>query len=91
MELKITVCNIYATTGKQRMQARTMDVPKEIPKRSIRQYVYAEVERPEKRFRTGIDKSENTIQKYLDTVSGVLQDAASSVPFGGVICTAGIR
>ena len=42
------------------MQARTIDVPKEIPKRSIRQYVYAEAERLEKRFRTGIDESENT-------------------------------
>lgn len=57
---KITVCNGYTTTGKKRMQARTMDVPKEIPKRSIRQYVYAEAERLEKRFRTGIDESENT-------------------------------
>lgn len=42
------------------MQARTMDVPKEIPKRGIRQYVYAEADRLEKRFRTGIDESENT-------------------------------
>lgn len=57
---KITVCNGYTTTGKKRMQARTIDVPKEIPKRSIRQYVYAEAERLEKRFRTGIDESENT-------------------------------
>ena len=57
---KITVCNSYTTTGKKRMQARTIDVPKEIPKRSIRQYVYAEAERLEKRFRTGIDESENT-------------------------------
>lgn len=45
---KITVCNGYTTTGKKRMQARTIDVPKEIPKRSIRQYVYAEAERLEK-------------------------------------------
>ena len=44
---KITVCNGYTTTGKKRMQARTIDVPKEIPKRSIRQYVYAEAERLE--------------------------------------------
>ena len=42
------------------MQARTIDVPKEIPKRGIKQYVYAEAERLEKRFRTGIDESENT-------------------------------
>lgn len=57
---KITVCNGYTTTGKKRMQARTIDVPKEIPKRGIKQYVYAEAERLEKRFRTGIDESENT-------------------------------
>ncbi len=42
------------------MQARTVDVPKEVPKRGIRQYVMAEAERLEKRFRTGIDQSENT-------------------------------
>lgn len=42
------------------MQARTISVPKEVPKRSIRQYVMAEAERLEKRFRTGIDQSENT-------------------------------
>ena len=49
---KITVCNGYTTTGKKRMQARTIDVPKEVPKRGIKQYVYAEAERLEKRFRT---------------------------------------
>ena len=74
---KITVCNSYTTTGKKRMQARTMDVPKEIPKRSIRQYVYAEAERLEKRFRTGIDESENTVYTYLDAVSAVLQNASA--------------
>lgn len=71
---KITVCNGYTTTGKKRMQARTIDVPKEIPKRSIRQYVYAEAERLEKRFRTGIDESENTkfetyAEHWLDRVA----------------------
>lgn len=44
---KITVCNGYTTTGKKRMQARTIDVPEEIPKRGIKQYVYAEAERLE--------------------------------------------
>ena len=57
---KITVCNGYKPNGQKRMQARTVDVPKEVPKRSIRQYVMAEAERLEKRFRTGIDQSENT-------------------------------
>ena len=56
------------------MQARTIDVPKEIPKRGIKQYVYAEAERLEKRFRTGIDESENTkfetyAEHWLDRVA----------------------
>ena len=57
---KITVCNGYKPNGQKRMQARTVDVPKEVPKRVIQQYVMAEAERLEKRFRTGIDQSENT-------------------------------
>ena len=57
---KITVCNGYKPNGQKRMQARTVDVPKEVPKRGIQQYVMAEAERLEKRFRTGIDQSENT-------------------------------
>ena len=47
-------------------------VPKEVPKRGIQQYVMAEAERLEKRFRTGIDQSENTrfedyANRWLDT------------------------
>ena len=42
------------------MQARTITVPREVPKRGVQQYVMAEAERLEKRFRTGIDQSENT-------------------------------
>ena len=57
---KITVCNGYKPNGQKRMRARTVDVPKEVPKRGIRQYVMAEAERLEKRFRTGIDQSEST-------------------------------
>ena len=41
---KITVCNGYTTTGKKRMQARTIDVTKEIPQRGIKQDAYAEAE-----------------------------------------------
>ena len=56
------------------MQARTVDVPKEVPKRGIQQYVMAEAERLEKRFRTGIDQSENTrfedyANRWLDRMS----------------------
>ena len=57
---KITVCNGYKPNGQKRMQARTITVPKELAKRGIQQYVMAEAERLEKRFRTGIDQSENT-------------------------------
>src|SRR5699024_1897427 len=57
---KITVCNGYKSNGQKRMRARTITVPHEVPKRGIRQYVMAEAERLEKRFRTGIDQSENT-------------------------------
>lgn len=57
---KITVCNDYKPNGQKRMQARTITVPREVSKRGIRQYVMAEAERLEKRFRTGIDQSENT-------------------------------
>ena len=57
---KITVCNGYKPNGQKRMQARTITVPKEVAKRGIQQYVMAEAERLEKRFRTGIDQSENT-------------------------------
>ena len=45
---KITVCNGYKPNGQKRMQARTVDVPKEVPKRVIQQYVMAEAERLEK-------------------------------------------
>ena len=37
-----------------------IDVPKEIPKRKIEQYIYAEVERLEKRFKYGIEEDERT-------------------------------
>ena len=71
---KITVCNGYKPNGQKRMQARTVDVPKEVPKRGIQQYVMAEAERLEKRFRTGIDQSENTrfedyANRWLDRVA----------------------
>ena len=48
-KFKITVCNGYRPGGQKRMQSRTIDVPKEIPKRSVMQYVYAEAQKLEKR------------------------------------------
>lgn len=61
------------------MRVRTIDVPRGIPKRSIRQYLYAEAARLEKRFRSDIDESETTGHKHLDAVSAVLQDAAKMI------------
>lgn len=59
-KFKITVCNGYRTNGQKRMQARTIDVPKTVVKHNIKQYVFAEAERMEKRFKTGIDQDEQT-------------------------------
>ena len=39
---KITVCNGYKPNGQKRMLARIVNVPKEVPKRGIRQYVMGE-------------------------------------------------
>lgn len=42
------------------MQSRTIDVPEHVPKRGIVQYVHAQAEQLEKRFRYGIDQDERT-------------------------------
>ena len=42
------------------MQSRTIDVPQEIPKRGILQYVHSEAERMEKRFRCGMEEDDRT-------------------------------
>lgn len=57
---KITVCNGYRPNGQKRLQSRTIDVPPEIPKRSVMQYVHAEAQRIEKRFRYGLEEDEKT-------------------------------
>ncbi len=59
-KFKITVCNGYRPNGQKRVQARTIDVPPDIPRRGIQQYVAAEAVRLEKRFRYGIDEDERT-------------------------------
>ena len=77
---KITVCNGYKPNGQKRMQARTITVPKEVAKRGIQQYVMAEAERLEKRFRTGIDQSENTrFEDYANRWLDRMPNATKSV------------
>ena len=50
------------------MQSRTIDVPKEIPKRSVMQYVYAEAQKLEKRFRCGMDEDDRTtFEQYAES------------------------
>lgn len=59
-KFKITVCNGYRADGKKRMKSCTIDVPESVPKRGIQQYVAAEAERLEKRFRYGFEQDERT-------------------------------
>lgn len=67
-KFKITVCNGYRPGGQKRMQSRTIDVPKEIPKRSVMQYVHAEAQKLEKRFRCGMDEDDRTtFEQYAES------------------------
>ena len=50
-KFKITVCNGYKVNGQKRMKAQTVTVPSFVPKRGIQQYVMAEAERIEKKFK----------------------------------------
>ena len=59
-KFKITVCNGYKVNGQKRMRAQTITVPPEVPKRGIQQYVMAEAERIEKKFKYGIEESDQT-------------------------------
>ena len=53
-KFKITVCNGYKVNGQKRMKAQTITVPSSVPKRGIQQYVMAEAERIEKKFKYGV-------------------------------------
>ena len=59
-KFKITVCNGYKVNGQKRMKAQTITVPPEVPKRGIQQYVMAEAERIEKKFKYGVEESDQT-------------------------------
>ena len=59
-KFKITVCNGYKVNGQKRMKAQTVTVPSSVPKRGIQQYVMAEAERIEKKFKYGVEESDQT-------------------------------
>ena len=59
-KFKITVCNGYKVNGQKRMKAQTITVPSSVPKRGIQQYVMAEAERIEKKFKYGIEENDQT-------------------------------
>ena len=65
-KFKITVCNGYKVNGQKRMKAQTITVPTEVPKRGIQQYVMAEAERIEKKFKYGVEESDQTHEAWLN-------------------------
>ena len=66
-KFKITVCNGYKVNGQKRMKAQTVTVPSSVPKRGIRQYVMAEAERIEKKFKYGVEESDQThFEQYAE-------------------------
>ena len=60
LKYKITVCNGYKVNGQKRMKAQTITVPSSVPKRGIQQYVMAEAEHIEKKFKYGVEESDQT-------------------------------
>ena len=69
-KFKITVCNGYKVNGQKRMKAQTIAVPSSVPKRGIQQYVMAEAERIEKKFKYGVEESDQThFEQYAETGS----------------------
>ena len=66
---KITVCNGYKVNGQKRMKAQTIAVPSSVPKRGIQQYVMAEAERIEKKFKYGVEESDQTLNSTPKTGS----------------------
>ena len=64
-KFKITVCNGYK--GQKRMKAQTITVPSSVTKRGIQQYVMAEAERIEKKFKYGVEESDQThFEQYAE-------------------------
>ena len=66
-KFKITVCNGYKVNGQKRMKAQTITVPSSVPTRGIQQYVMAEAERIEKKFKYGVEESDQThFEQYAE-------------------------
>ena len=66
-KFKITICNGYKVNGQKRMKAQTITVPSSVPKRGIQQYVMAEAERIEKKFKYGVEESDQThFEQYAE-------------------------
>ena len=66
-KFKITVCNGYKVNGQKRMKAQIITVPSSVPKRGIQQYVMAEAERIEKKFKYGVEESDQThFEQYAE-------------------------
>ena len=66
-KFKITVCNGYKVNGQKRMKAQTITVPSSVPKRGVQQYVMAEAERIEKKFKYGVKESDQThFEQYAE-------------------------
>lgn len=103
-KFKITVCNGYRANGQKRMQSRTIDVPDTVPSRGVKQYVYAQAEQLEKRFRYGIEQDERTpFEQYAaswlarqkqykpSTLAGYTRQLEVVYPFIGGIPLARLR
>ena len=104
-KFKITVCNGYKVNGQKRMKAQTITVPSSVPKRGIQQYVMAEAERIEKKFKYGIEESKQThFDRYAEvwlnrqkpyfkatTLAGYRRNLEIVCPFIGGISLAKIR
>lgn len=62
---KITVSNGYRPDGRKVCKARTLHVPKRIPRRSVLQYVMHAAEELEKEFKYGYaEDGEKTFEAY---------------------------
>ena len=102
---KITVCNGYNVNVQKRMKAQTITVPSSVPKRGIQQYVMAEAERIEKKFKYGIEENDQThFDRYAEswlkrqepyfkatTLAGYKRNLEIVCPFIGGIPLAKIR
>ena len=79
-KFKITVCNGYKGNGQKRMKAQTITVPSSVPKRGIQQYVMAEAERIEKKFKYGVEESDQTTLNSTPKIGSNGRNRFSKLP-----------